>query len=93
MDFFQFLQKSTDDSDITTLNSSEKFVRQQGTLQMANPSVRQGTYNSSNEEFVRQQGTFNDDVVRQQGTIIEKYSLDKQLKRKNFTTNFRHFIV
>jgi hypothetical protein len=43
MDFFQFLQKSTDDSDITTLNSSEKFVRQQGTLQMANPSVRQGT--------------------------------------------------
>ena len=23
MDFFQFLQKSTDDSDITTLNSSE----------------------------------------------------------------------
>ena len=43
MDFFQFLQKSTDDSDITTLNSSEEFVRQQGTLQMANPSVRQGT--------------------------------------------------
>ena len=30
-------------------------VRQQGTLQMANPSVRQGT--------------FNDDVVRQQGTL------------------------
>ena len=55
---------------------------QQGTLQMANPSVRQGTYNSSNEEF-----------VRQQGTIIEKYSLDKRLKLKNFTTNFRHFIV
>jgi hypothetical protein len=61
---------------------NDDVVRQQGTLQMANPSVRQGTYNSSNEEF-----------VRQQGTIIEKYSLDKRLKLKNFTTNFRHFIV
>ena len=24
---------------------------------------------------------------------IEKYSLDKRLKRTNFTTNFRHFLV
>jgi hypothetical protein len=42
------------------------------------------------------QETFYDlykDVDIQQGTEIEKYSLDKRLKLKNFTTNFRHFIM
>ena len=38
--------------------SSIDNVNQQGTLPMTNPSVEQGTLNSSNEEFVRRQGTF-----------------------------------
>ena len=48
MDFFQFLQKSTDDSDIKKTKRKTK-------------TTLDGTFNSSNEEFVRQQGTYIDE--------------------------------
>jgi ubiquitin-protein ligase len=65
---------------------------QQGTLQMANPSVRQGTFN---DDVVRQQGTlqmanpsvrqgtFNDDVV----TLVCKHSFHKACLQSHIQFN------